>query len=1538
MPNTLITTAREIKTDIYLNATQSYLYHCYELLAGGHRLQVGNHLQLRENAPFLVVLELADTIFDPRFLVLSKFHQIKAVQAFHLYLELAVRQFINSQQSIPASLVIEYKEKIGNLEKISNNDDTRLFFEYDAIKELLNLLTTEGNGLNALITAGTTLITTAANLASSNWGNALTDLKETFERINHSWYADVRLIRQLAAITIAHKNKDCAIAQLTVLQTYLLKYTKKDWHIAYASVEALADIIKYSEFDDVRKMAWGTAPVHSESAAGTSANANTIVNTHENYTQLASFQDFKRDYGADFNWRIRQIAGFCYAQIYEHSNEEFFKTLALNALDVLEKYEIQKAQEHRDNKIKRITNFFLKQSGSTHQSTVNHIEELRWGPDLRSDWRYWQKRYSPKSEFTHDSEFIRSQEFRKKVYETINNIISGQEINLTQITLQIDNLKAHLADEKNERKKRSTVDNETLYRKTLSKFLGPVPDHQFMGHEIDEAKAAITSLIHNLALQEKPVYEFLNIYKGLPYSLRPFFYEKLRKTFADPYYCPPESGEILQAISYYPQHKSGIRPVISETANAWENEILFKYILSTTPNNYKVKLICEYPNVHVKEAYLDSSIVSQLIDSNTHQFKDKPSEMDGKSLVFPIYHTNQVIAYAKIYPERPAREIAVNQLCQLISGHSACVTVCQLTLKINNEEKCFPVLISRAEGSTLKQILSSDPATLNDKLEKLDSFQTSLQILERLIFAPQDDKLDNITLPESGRLLSIDTDQNLESTVEIESSEHGEKLKLISLFFCLPQMMKTLDEEAVALFLQLNPEDLLTQWLDTLQAYTPYLDRLFPNESCKQLATKNHSPIQLHSCFIPMDFASGMATDLITRWLQLIGCISKGQKEPLRLLWRLFPRAARYYEEAFEKYPGSSTDRFNHLPIDFYIIKPGTPGELIPLPYAASAAAAMEKTVSQQVSTSVSQILRNSVVTTIPQVKDYVSSIFTGGWYYGPVKIKFHEISPFIGHKNKIQRIKKALECEEGYNDAEFISAATPRYIQEIVINQIDFQSKSFSHQQRIIQSLMKAIKNPRSDRLAFSVLRLAHCQALTDDNLITLLNASSGRLQILDLRGCKKITSDGLSLLHDHDFPLEMLNVSRTGIKKLATPWLNWALKIHRLIHLDVSGAEVREIKLDSPRLTSIVANDCPYLTHIETTSTRLSELNVKYCSQLTAEGLRTATTLVGWAHFADDRFECGENQENLKPIDTKLGLNPDEKDLFLLLKSGIKRAEIRISDSKLSQAGKVLFEALLRELIEIKFDLYGKTQILHDVLTTNCKLQILDLSHNIISPRRFKLLCDALKTNHTLTNLSIRSTFIGDDEVLLLSPVLSINSTITTLSLACNIIGDKGAKSLARALFVTTLKTLDLSHNRIYARGLNYLCDAVSSNQRLAEINSWGNPGFFAHFIGVLYQKLSIIAISQAKVLISTGIIDSEIENDLNAACTQIRERCPGFAKFIIPLIKLDVHKTQLSSVRSSDLSPISYFFQQTHSGGNSTPSTSAAAADMETAQRPF
>ncbi|KAJ3411472.1 hypothetical protein HDV05_002161 [Chytridiales sp. JEL 0842] len=149
--------------------------------------------------------------------------------------------------------------------------------------------------------------------------------------------------------------------------------------------------------------------------------------------------------------------------------------------------------------------------------------------------------------------------------------------------------------------------------------------------------------------------------------------------------------------------------------------------------------------------------------------------------------------------------------------------------------------------------------------------------------------------------------------------------------------------------------------------------------------------------------------------------------------------------------------------------------------------------------------------------------------------------------------------------------------------------------------------------------------------------------------------------------------------------------------------------------------------------------------------------------------------------------------------------------------------------------------------------------------------LLSSAIRSNTTLKTLDLSCNRITRDGGVALCQALCENNSIRVLKLSCCSLQDEGADAVAVMLLHNkSLASLYLDHNSITGRGICSLASAIVRNRTLSHITLWGNIWdvaaceAFSKLIGGIVRELKI---NSGLPTARTSVRHSNLENRMSA-----------------------------------------------------------------------
>ena len=753
---------------------------------------------------------------------------------------------------------------------------------------------------------------------------------------------------------------------------------------------------------------------------------------------------------------------------------------------------------------------------------------------------------------------------------------------------------------------------------------------------------------------------------------------------------------------------------------------------------------------------LKPELAQQLIDKHGHLLK-KPLAA-GQRLTYPLTLEGDTTPsfYAKVYPEFPGMQIAVDTLCALLSGASGNAILAHLylpqkkgPLKKSRHFKPYPLLLSKSLGDTLQKSFAS-----NTDLHSLDTYSFTWKLIETLLIHPEDDKPDNIALQSfttplgepAYRLVSFDADHAF--TEAVLEKKHPMRLsqellvQLKSIVLCLNTMNHPLNPDAIAEFLSLDAASVLEQWLNHCHQFNHQLfkpEGLFSPDIMKTFYEHTSSP-----AFLPIAFVEGMIADLYQRWHRLrLALASQCFDSHHELLAFVNPYLARFYHDAFTQHD-TPDKRFHALPTDYKTIHDKTHDTLLYVTDTGVHQGTLRSlTVAYQ-----KKDIKKDLKTVIEQALKGHDTLFQP-------KHALNELKTTLAHYQQLDQIQQDLRAGDFQRFAE---------LKIHTLKQKLFNGLVWTHYSEAQQrTLLKAAEGTQ-----FTKLKLINCSALTLDKLAKLLKKSHDlvRLEIVNNTHVDNNLGD---ILAKHNPALQRLYLRRLP-------------KLTQLLTADVNATPA-----PYTQLTALVAEHC----NIGATGATQIVKHLPYLKQLTYLDLRDNripdTPIIALLDSVNT---------HLRELTFQLTLTGNEdtiKDDFLreliAFFSGTK-TELRCKEQLTSWDEKQDWWVLDNK----------KFQLLIHSLWLMPQLQSLDLAWNKISDTGMQALATHLKNCPNLQSLNFKYNDLGDAGMKALAPNLKNCPQLQSLNL--------------------DLKNLSVSTIRFLAKHINTILTIKKFNQYQKEM----------------------------------------------------------------------------------------------------------------------
>lgn len=534
--------------------------------------------------------------------------------------------------------------------------------------------------------------------------------------------------------------------------------------------------------------------------------------------------------------------------------------------------------------------------------------------------------------------------------------------------------------------------------------------------------------------------------------------------------------------------------------------------------------------------------------------------------------------HLKENPELPGREIMVHHLAKQTFGLiTPPVALWRFTKQQNRlwqkSEVAYPVLASRSIlGDNLRDVMLQSPERLAD----LDPQSVSEAIVLALLINPEDGRADNYLLepiPRATRtlyrLVSIDNDHAFVPPIALgahgEEQEGPKSLQVKTILFCLSEMVQPLHPAVRERLLVIEPYSLLRDWLLGLQHEQEKIVRIFGAELQKLSQSNIH---------LEITFKASIVLDLYQKFSRLQRALEKNpQITGLELLRRVLPNLAVRYADAF--FHGDNPQaRFSWLTEGCFEKK-----------IVKGASYAMSTTNAVRV-IEMTQVWEEKPFEPKEEAAD-------------SLEIAVQKLTEIHAQKSELKAVREALQRGEV---VPFQKLLSQDYQAWVVNGHGPLEGLDFTQMRqpdgtvdlKCQQTVLKALGS-----VSFKTLRLHHCAALTDSDLVKILKRSSG-LMALEIRGCQRLTHSIVADIAKHCPWIERLSLSNLSFSQPVKVKKDF-LWLRMLILNNVS---VPEWQIKAPQLQRLTLEDCALLKAFTTKSGQLRELTLKNCQAFTEQG----------------------------------------------------------------------------------------------------------------------------------------------------------------------------------------------------------------------------------------------------------------------------------------------------------------------------------------------
>ncbi len=527
-----------------------------------------------------------------------------------------------------------------------------------------------------------------------------------------------------------------------------------------------------------------------------------------------------------------------------------------------------------------------------------------------------------------------------------------------------------------------------------------------------------------------------------------------------------------------------------------------------------------------KPRYLDPDVAKQIINKKNGNIQRKEEGCNHK-VAFAVKGRYRL--HFKQRPNTPLIEYAVYNLSSRIVGK---VTPPSQLVRFQINEKSYPVLVSQSiDGRTLKQ----NPDA------KLNSASLTKMLLIAILTKPGDGRGSNYLVDDDGQITCVD---NEISFVEpIRKSTFTTKTHFSSLLFCLGDL--SLDVQTFQTFLGLNPESILSSWVEDVFQREKEYTTLFPVSA--RLVQYDDGKDNHFTPKFPI--IKGTLATLYMQFLHLQQVIrlSNCQMQPFQLLEALITMQSTGEKETIGGYIARKYRE--------------TGRGLFPEERLTSIveAAQVERSIS---STNALKALFGK----IPKAEDLEKVDYS--LEQAKNELNSLIVCQFLSGSSITQNNRTIL-------NASFENIEPKRH--EGILNALKWYiQENFKKGYPKITSINLAIS--QKEQIVPNEAIFSYCQAIMDLHLASFVNRFLSRLE---LTHCPNITHRSLEIIADNSPSLKELRLSASGIDAIARRTIVWgALKMPSLTKLHASKCKnLKSILLEAPKLQSIEFKENPKL-----------------------------------------------------------------------------------------------------------------------------------------------------------------------------------------------------------------------------------------------------------------------------------------------------------------------------------------------------------------------